>query len=118
MKFEALIDKERYGELLEHFLKICTDFIVVYPNDEIEEDYEKGNPLLSWKKEFMSLPNVTTSVYGGMENAIELHGHLSEEVKKIMRKALEKNLIWQYSLYKNEVKLFEVFDFNDGFIYE
>lgn len=66
----------------------------------------------------MSLPNIYTTVYEGMANAVEIHGKLSEEAKQIMLRALESDLIWQYSLYKNGVKLFEVFDLHDGYVYE
>ncbi len=118
MRSENLVDRERHRILLEHFFEVCTDFIVVYPEGETEEDYIKHNPLIFWKREFMALPNIYTTVYEGMANAVEIHGKLTEEARHIMFSALESDLIWQYSLYKNGVKLFEVYDFHDGLVYE
>lgn len=117
MKFVSLTDKKLYKQLLEYFLEKSTNFIVVYPNDETEKDFQIGNPLIAWKKEFIAEPNITILAYDGFKNAIEIHGKISENIKNIIYASLESRGIWQYSLWQGNIKLFEVSDFDDGFIF-
>lgn len=118
MGYVSLNDKVEYRKILDALFLYCTDFIAIYPNDETEEDYRIGNPLLCWKNDFLALSDIHVATYGGMKNGIEIHGKLSEAAKSIMYSALDTRGIWQYSLWKDDLKIFEASDFDDGFIFE
>ena len=48
MRFVPL-DEENYRGFLTKYLEVCTEFIVVYPANETEEDYVRHNPLIAHK---------------------------------------------------------------------
>ncbi|MBO4990659.1 MAG: hypothetical protein J6E42_00715 [Firmicutes bacterium] len=98
--------------LLNFFFGKCTNFEVMYPNDDADDNFD--NPLLEGKNEFLKLKNITIAAWSGMKNSIRIFGVLDNDVKEIFYRSLNRKGIWKYSLFDNESEVFSVSDFDVG----
>jgi len=86
------------------------EFDIVYPNGE----YDADNPLLTGKLHFEKVPNISVSPWPNMEDSSVYRGVLDVSSRSlILRYALnEFDSLWNFSLYKNNIQVLNVQDFN------
>ena len=89
---------------------ISNEFDIVYPNGE----YDADNPLLAGKLVFEKVPNINISPWPNMEDSSVYRGVLDDSSKSlILQYALnESDSLWNLSLYKGNVQVLNVQDFN------
>lgn len=89
---------------------ISNEFDIVYPNGE----YDADNPLLAGKLDFEKVPNINISPWPNMEDSSVYRGVLDDSSKSlILQYALnESDSLWNFSLYKGNVQVLNVQDFN------
>lgn len=103
-----------WNDLVEKVLDLADRFSVVYPDGP----YDDENPLFTGKLEVCLLPDLQVGPWSFMENASVYSGELTELskafIKKYMLETPDKttDLLWNFSLYKNNVELMNVQDFN------
>ena len=103
-----------WNDLLEKALELADLFSVVYPDGE----YDDENPLLSGKLEVYLLPNLQSEPWSSMKHASVYSGELTEQAKAFIRKYMLQtpdkttDNLWNFSLFKNDVELLNLQDFD------
>ena len=99
-----------WDQIIKTIIDISSKFEIVYPNVE----YDADNPLLAGKLDFEKVPNISVSPWPNMECSSVYRGVLDDSSKSlILQYALnESDPLWNFSLYKDNVHVLNVQDFN------
>lgn len=99
-----------WEQIIKTVIDISNEFEIVYPNGE----YDADNPLLAGKLDFEKVPNISVSPWPNMEDSSVYKGVLDDCASSlILQYALnESDPIWNFSLYKDNVQVLNVQDFN------
>jgi hypothetical protein len=87
------------------------------------DTFDADEYLNAGKKEFLSMPSITISPYGGMENSIEVTGELNMAAREFFLTFMEsafqgyKPDMWSFKFLKGMDVLLEVADFTEGWLY-
>jgi len=106
---------ENWIQIFDYYLEECTRFRVFFPG--AKHEYNPNNPLMTGKKEFASLSEVTIRPWEGMENSIQVDGPINQNTRNLFYKYLDdpsegyRPLLWSFELLKNEKPLLRIEDF-------
>jgi len=112
----SITSTPEWEQILKSIINFSNEFDIAYPNGEYEED----NPLLAGKHDFEKIPNISVSPWPNMKDSSVYRGVLDDFSRNlILQYALNENydLLWNFSLYKGELKVLHVADFTVCFIY-
>ena len=99
-----------WEQIINTVIDISNEFDIVYPNGK----YDADNPLLAGKLDFEKVSNISVSLWPNMEDSSVYRGVLDDSSRRlILQYALnEADPLWNYSLYKDNVQVLNVQDFN------
>ncbi|MFZ3588652.1 hypothetical protein ACOI1C_05075 [Bacillus sp. DJP31] len=112
-------DDDNWNKVFNICLNEANRFEVAYPLGDDEDD----NPLLVGRDYFSSTPSLKTKPWDLMDNSLLYYGELNTAIKNYIYTKVspsfdgEKSEIWNFSLFKNDIKLLSVTDFNVCIIY-
>lgn len=114
---ENIFDAPEWNYIAKPAMELADSFCVVFPNGEDDEE----NPLLTGRRDFIGLSNLTAAPWPQMKNATVYSGSLTHTVKELFQTYLEEDekttgSLWNFSLFKGEEELLNVQDFNVGLI--
>lgn len=117
MIFLSFVDKSNKKKLLDYFFLSCTDFSIIYPNDDLKGHYNAENPLLNGKKEVLALEGIKILPWEGMDDSIVISGKLSDAAKVFFYNSLATRGLWNFSLWRGNEEVFAVSDFDNGILF-
>jgi len=99
-----------WEQIFKTIIVFSNEFDIVYPNGE----YDADNPLLAGKLDFEKIPNISVSPWPNMEDSSIYRGVLDDSARSlILQYALKEfDPLWNFSLYKDNVQVLNVQDFN------
>jgi hypothetical protein len=105
-----IFSSPEWEQIFNAVIGISNEFDIVYPNGE----YDADNPLLAGKLDFEKVSNISVSPWLNMEDSSVYRGVLDDSSKSlILQYALnESDSLWNFSLYKDNVQVLNVQDFN------
>lgn len=107
-----------WNSILEIALDLADKFSIVYS----DEEYNEENPLDTGKSDFFQLRNLVVEPWPNMAGINLYAGILDDSSKELIAKYMHSEAerdgysLWNFSLYKGDVELINVADFNVGVI--
>ena len=99
-----------WDQIIKTIIDISSKFEIVYPNGE----YDADNPLLAGKLDFEKVTNISVSPWPNMEDSSVYRGVIDDSSKSLILQYAfnESDSLWNFSLYKDNVQVLNVQDFN------
>ena len=99
-----------WEQIFNTVINISNEFDIVYPNGE----YDADNPLLAGKLDFEKVTNISVSPWPNMEDSSVYRGVIYDSSKSLILQYAfnESDSLWNFSLYKDNVQVLNVQDFN------
>lgn len=101
-----------WKEVLITAVNFSDGFDIVYPNGEYDED----NPLLAGMPDFTHIPNISVVPWPNMKDSSIYKGTLDDHARNLILHHMfienQYDTLWQFSLYKGNLEVLTVSDFN------